>query len=129
MRIRTIASAMMTSALFLAALGYSQAQVATATIGVDAQLSDKVLYGQAMWAMEKSKYSEARSLFQTLIDSYPDSYYVPQAKLSIGDAWYAEGSLKQAEMEYRDFVTFFPNRPEAAQTQKKIDSIQKRSGI
>jgi len=65
------------------------------------------------------------ALLATLIDSYPQSDYVPQAKLSMGDAWYAEGAFKQAELEYRDFVTFFPNRPEAAEAQLRIDSIQK----
>ncbi len=128
MRPRTIASAVITFALFLAALGYSQAQVAIAGTSVDAQQTDQVLFGQATWAMEQSKYGEARSLLQTLIESHPDSDYVPHAKLAIGNAWYAEGNFKQAELEYRDFIAFFPNRPEVAEAQKKIDAIQKSSG-
>jgi outer membrane protein assembly factor BamD len=52
---------------------------------------------------------------------------VPRAKLSIAGAWYAEGAFKQAEVEYRDFITFFPNRPEVAQAQLKIDSIHKKT--
>jgi outer membrane protein assembly factor BamD len=45
----------------------------------------------------------------------------------VGDSWYAEGgtaSLAQAEQEYRDFETFFPNMPEAAEAQLKIANIQ-----
>ena len=45
----------------------------------------------------------------------------------MGDSWYAEGgtaSLAQAEQEYRDFETFFPNMPEAAEAQLKIANIQ-----
>jgi len=128
MRPRTIASAVITFALFLGALEYSQAKVATAGTSVDAQLTDQVLFGQATWAMERSKYGEARSLLETLIESHPDSDYVPRAKLAIGNAWYAEGNFKQAELEYRDFIAFFPNRPEVAEAQKKIDAIQKSSG-
>ena len=66
-------------------------------------------------------------LLETLISSHPDSDYVPRAKLSIGDAWYAEGNFKRAEVEYRDFITFFPNRPEVAQAKFKIKSIQEKT--
>ena len=64
---------------------------------------------------------------QTLINTYPDSEYIARAKLAVGDSWYAEGgtaSLAQAEQEYRDFETFFPNMPEAAEAQLKIANIQ-----
>ena len=44
----------------------------------------------------------------------------------MADSWYAEGggtSLAQAEIEYKDFETFFPNMPEAAEAQLKIANI------
>jgi outer membrane protein assembly factor BamD len=44
----------------------------------------------------------------------------------VGDSWYAEGSTagyQQAEVEYKDFITFFPNLPEAAEAQLKIASM------
>jgi outer membrane protein assembly factor BamD len=115
----------MTCALFLAAMTCAQAQVEIP--GSNVQLSDKVLLEQATWAMETSKYAEARTLLGILIDSHPDSDYVPRAKVAVGDAWYAEGSFKQAEMEYRDCITFFPDRPEVAEAQRKLDSIQEKS--
>ncbi len=37
-----------------------------------------------------------------------------KAKLAIADSWYKEGgtaALTQAEQEYKDFITFFPNAP------------------
>jgi outer membrane protein assembly factor BamD len=80
-----------------------------------------------MTAMQKSEYLAARTLLETLINSRSDSDYVPRAKVSAADAWYAEGGFKQAEVEYRDFITFFPNRPEVAQAQLKIDSIHKKT--
>jgi outer membrane protein assembly factor BamD len=95
--------------------------------GAIVKQSDKVLFGRAMTAMQKSEYLAARTLLETLINSHPDSDYVPRAKVSIADAWYAEGGFKQAEVEYRDFITFFPNRPEVAQAQLKIDSIRKKT--
>jgi outer membrane protein assembly factor BamD len=86
-----------------------------------------VLFDKAMDAMKHNRFDVARMTLQTLITTYPDSEYVARAKLAVGDSWYAEGgtaSLAQAEQEYRDFITFFPNMPEAAEAQLKIANIQ-----
>lgn len=112
--------------LFLVSLISSYAQVSTPITG---DKSGKVLFEKAMNAMFEHRYADARPLLVDLIKSYPDSDYVPGAKLSIGDAWYAEGNLKQAVLEYQDFVTFFPHRPEVAATKLKIEAIQKRMGM
>ena len=96
---------------------------------VDSKQPDKVLFDRAMESMKKSHYGEARSLLETLINTYPDSEYIARAKLSLGDAWYAEGgkaAWQQAEVEYKDFQTFFPNLPEASEAQLKIASMHYR---
>ena len=93
---------------------------------INSQQPDKVLYDRAMDAMKHSKYDVARLSLQTLINTYPDSEYVARAKLAIGDSWYAEGgaaAMTQAESEYKDFITFFPNMPEAAEAQMKVANI------
>jgi outer membrane protein assembly factor BamD len=61
-----------------------------------------------MTAMQKSEYLAARTLLETLINSHPDSDYVPRAKLSIAGAWYAEGAFKQAEVEISGLHYIFP---------------------
>ncbi len=93
---------------------------------VDSKQPDKVLFDRAMAAMQSRKYDVARLSLQTLINTYPDSEYVARAKLAIGDSWYAEGgsaAYAQAENEYKDFITFFPNMPEAAEAQLKVADI------
>ncbi|MFZ0758995.1 MAG: outer membrane protein assembly factor BamD, partial [Candidatus Sulfotelmatobacter sp.] len=88
---------------------------------------DKVLFDRAMNAMKHNRFDVARMTLETLINTYPDSEFIARAKLAVGDSWYAEGgaaSLAQAEQEYRDFETFFPNLPEAAEAQLKIANIQ-----
>lgn len=90
---------------------------------LDSKQPDKVLFDRAMDAMKHGKYDVARITLQTLINTYPDSEYIARAKLAVGDSWYAEGSTasyQQAEVEYKDFITFFPNLPEAAEAQLKI---------
>jgi outer membrane protein assembly factor BamD len=87
---------------------------------------DKVLFDKAMDAMRHNRFDVARLQLQTLINTYPDSEFVARAKLAVGDSWYAEGgtaALAQAEQEYEDFRTFFPNMPEAAEAQLKVANI------
>jgi outer membrane protein assembly factor BamD len=96
---------------------------------VNSKQPDKVLFDRAMEAMKQRKYDVARITLQTLINTYPDSEFVARAKLTVGESWYQEGStaaLAQAETEFRDFITFFPNMPEAAEAQLKIADIHYR---
>lgn len=113
-------------AALLAAAGCTNKKVSNPIANVDSKQPDKVLFDRAMDAMKHSKFDVARVTLQTLINTYPDSEYIARAKLSIGDAWYAEGgsaAMTQAENEYKDFQTFFPNMPEAAEAQMKIAGI------
>src|SRR5271167_3635919 len=94
---------------------------------VGSKQPDKVLFDRAMDAMKHNRFDVARMTLQTLINTYPDSEFIARAKLGVADSWYAEGgtaSLTQAEVEYKDFITFFPNMPEAAEAQLKIANIQ-----
>jgi outer membrane protein assembly factor BamD len=93
---------------------------------VGSKQPDKVLFDRAMDAMKHNRFDVARMTLQTLINTYPDSEFVARAKLAVGDSWYAEGgtaALAQAEIEYKDFETFFPNMPEASEAQLKIANI------
>src|SRR6185312_8962408 len=57
---------------------------------------------------------------------FDKAMYALRAKLAVGDTWMKEGgsaALAQAESEYKDFITFFPNTPEAAEAQMKVGDI------
>ena len=93
---------------------------------VQSKQPDKELYDKAMVAMKKGRYDVARLDLQTLLNTYPESEYRMRAKLSVGDTWFKEGgsaALTQAEAEYEDFITFFPNAPEAAEAKMKVADI------
>ena len=120
---RTIAFSAMAFLLLCISPGFADAQVSARN--ASANQTDTVLFEQAQKALSKSNFTEARTLLTNLIDTYPDSVYVPRAKLSIADSWYSEHAFKQAEAEYRDFVTFFPKRPEIAEVQRRLSSIRK----
>src|SRR5277367_4048458 len=93
---------------------------------VDAGLPDKVLYDKALDATKHGHFDVSRLDLQTLLNTYPDSQYQMKAKLAIADSWFKEGgtaALTQAEQEYKDFKTFFPNAPEAAEAQMRVGDI------
>src|SRR5271155_4520429 len=93
---------------------------------VDAGLPDKVLYDKSLDATRRGHFDVARLDLQTLLNTYPDSQYLMKAKLAIADSWFKEGgtaALTQAEQEYKDFETFFPNAPEAAEAQMRVGDI------
>jgi outer membrane protein assembly factor BamD len=93
---------------------------------VQSKQPDKELYDKAMLALKKGRFDVARLDLQTLLNTYPDSEYRMRAKLSVGDTWFKEGgtaALTQAEAEYQDFITFFPDAPEAAEAKMKVADI------
>jgi outer membrane protein assembly factor BamD len=93
---------------------------------VNSKQPDKELFDKAMLALKKGKFDVARLDLQAMLNTYPDSEYRMRAKLAVGDTWFKEGgsaALTQAEAEYKDFITFFPDAPEAAEAQMKVGDI------
>lgn len=116
-------------ASFILLAGCRHSKVQNPIANIDSKQPDKVLFDRGMDAMKHGKYAVARTLLETLINTYPDSEYIARAKLSLGDSWYSEGgtaAMQQAEAEYKDFITFFPNLPEAAEAQLKVANIHYR---
>ena len=124
---RTIVLSVIAFVLLCILLGFADAQVSGRKVSTNQ--TDIMLFEQAQKALSKSNFAEARTLLTNLIDNYPDSGYGPRAKLSIADSWYSEHAFKQAELEYQDFITFFPNRPEVAEAQRRINSIHRNTGF
>lgn len=108
------------------AVACTNKKVSNPIASVDSKQPDKVLFDRAMDAMKHNRYDVARLTLQTMINTYPDSEFIARAKLALADSWYDEGgtaSLAEAENEYNDFKTFFPNMAEAAEAQLKIANI------
>lgn len=87
---------------------------------------DKVLFDRAVRDIEKGNYEIARITLNTLINTYDTSEFLAKAKLAIADSWYREGGshgLGQAEAEYKDFILFYPNMEESAESQYKVCDI------
>src|SRR5262252_5473446 len=84
---------------------------------------DRVLFDKAMRDLKKNKFTVGRLTLQTLINTYPDSEFLPRAKYAMAESFFKESSsssLTQAENEFKDYITFFPTSPLADDAQMKI---------
>jgi outer membrane assembly lipoprotein YfiO len=94
---------------------------------------DRELFIVATREIRKNNYEVGRLLFQTIITTYPDSPYLPMAKLAVADSFYLEGgtsALIQAAAGYQDWLTFFPTHPLADRVLLKIaESEMRRIGL
>jgi outer membrane protein assembly factor BamD len=84
---------------------------------------DRALFERAMRDLDKNKFTVARLTLQTLINTYPDSEYLPQAKYAMAESFFRENSsssLNQAEAEFKDYITFFPASDLADDAQMKV---------
>lgn len=95
----------------------------TATIAPTTETEpDKILFERGVAEIERGHYDVGRLTLQTLINTYPDSEYLAKSKKQIADSFYKEGGtsgLVQAKAEYKDFQTYFPNDPDAAEAQMR----------
>jgi outer membrane assembly lipoprotein YfiO len=90
---------------------------------------DRELFVVATREVRKRNYDVGRLLFQTIITTYPDSPYLPMAKLAVGDSFYLEGStsaLIQAIGAYQEWLTFFPTHPLSCRVILKIGEAEMR---
>ncbi len=98
-------------------------QKAAATETEASVAPDKILYDRAIKDIKKGRHEVGRLTLQTLINTYPDSEYLADAKLAIADSYYKEGgsaNLTQAIAAYKDFGVFFPFLPKAPYAQMQV---------
>ena len=90
---------------------------------------DRELFVDATKEARKSNYETSRSLYAVIINTYPDSPYLPLAKLAIADTFYLEGTtsaLIQAGQAYQDWMTFFPTHQLSDDVCMKIGEVEMR---
>lgn len=90
---------------------------------------DRTLFLEATKQVRKGSHDTGRLLFTTIITTYPDSAYLPMAKLAIADSFYLEGTtsaLIQAGQAYQDWLTFFPTDALADAAMMKVAETEMR---
>ena len=90
---------------------------------------DRTLFEEGAKEVRKGHHDTGRLLFATIINTYPDSAFLPLAKLAIADSFFLEGtssSLIQAAQGYQDWLTFFPTDPLADDAMLKVAEAEMR---
>src|SRR5947209_5900445 len=90
---------------------------------------DRQLFEDATHEARKDNFEESRALYSVIINTYPDSPFLPLAKLAIADTFYLEGTtsaLIQAGQAYQDWVTFFPTHPLSDDVCLKMAEVEMR---
>jgi outer membrane protein assembly factor BamD len=97
--------------------------------GAAAAGRDRVLFEEGAKEVRKGHQDTGRLLFSTIINTYPDSAFLPLAKLAIADSFFLEGTtsaLIQAAQAYQDWLTFFPTDPLADDAALKVAEAEMR---
>ena len=84
---------------------------------------DRILYLRALHDLRRGRNIQARLELNALINTYPDSEFLPQAKYATAESFYRNGGMSdmvQAEAEFKDYITFFPTSDLADDAQLMI---------
>ncbi|HEX8355426.1 MAG TPA: outer membrane protein assembly factor BamD [Pyrinomonadaceae bacterium] len=98
-------------------------------VGTVAPGRDVELFREATKEARNDSYETARALYSVIINTYPDSVYLPLSKLAIADTFYLEGTtsaLIQAGQAYQDWVTFFPTHALSDDVCLKMGEVEMR---
>lgn len=98
-------------------------------VGTVAPGRDAQLFSEATKEARKENYETSRALYSVIINTYPDSVYLPLSKLAIADTFYLEGTtsaLIQAGQAYQDWVTFFPTHALSDDVCMKMGEVEMR---
>ncbi len=90
---------------------------------------DRELLQEGIRQLQDGRHTQSRLLLNTLVNTYPDSKFLPVCKLALADSYYREGStssMNQSEIEYRDWLTFFPKHELADDVMMKIAEVHMR---
>ncbi|MCM2254816.1 MAG: outer membrane protein assembly factor BamD [Vicinamibacteria bacterium] len=78
--------------------------------------SAQVVWEAGQKAAEKKQWDAARQHFRRIIDGFPQSDLVPEARLALGESYFKEGGTANwilAAAAYKEFLTFYPSHPRA----------------
>lgn len=107
-------------ALLALSAGCGRHEVDIATL---ASNSDQVIWEAGQKALKGKQWDVARQHFRRIVDGFPQSPLVPQARIALGDSYFQEGgagNLTLAAGQYREFLNVFPSHPRGDYAQFQI---------
>ncbi|MCY4659877.1 MAG: outer membrane protein assembly factor BamD [Acidobacteria bacterium] len=88
--------------------------------------ADRLLYERAEAAMEEESWSRAREYYVQIRDNYPQSDLRADARLSVGETYFREGTLASyvaAQADLREFLRLYPSHRLSARAQYLLGMV------
>ncbi len=77
-------------------------------------------YNQAMDHLTRAEYDQALSLFQQVVQNYPDTDYAAQAQYWIADIHYVQKDYQKAAIAFADVLKKYPNAGRGPEAMLKL---------
>ncbi|MEJ2657910.1 MAG: penicillin-binding protein activator [Desulfobacterales bacterium] len=94
----------------------------------DRSLADAALMNMGSIYTTLGKYQQARETYQRLIDDYPKSHLIPDARFEMLVAYYNDGKYEAAIQQATDFLEHTTSRVHALKTYLLLGDIYKAMG-
>jgi len=78
------------------------------------------LYEKGSHALGRSRYAEARSSLQKIVERHPQSSFAPLARFLVGETYYREAEFDKAIKEFEAFMAFYPRHQIADLAQYRL---------
>lgn len=120
MKMSRVTAGLLGLALASTLSGCGKQEVDIATL---ASNSDQIIWEAGQKALKGKQWDVARQHFRRIVDGFPQSPLVPQARLATGDSFFTEGgigNLALAAGQYREFLTVFPSHPRGDYAQFQV---------
>ncbi|HUD73143.1 MAG TPA: outer membrane protein assembly factor BamD [Dongiaceae bacterium] len=113
------------AALLAIALGGAAPAFAKSKKPKPSTIPPEEVYAEAIGKITKKRYFAARAMLQELLPRIPpeDRDLLPRVQLAIADAFFKDGGLTnygESLNAYRNFLTYFPQHPQAAYAQLMV---------
>lgn len=98
-----------------------QAQADRPVAGV--QSADE-LYNHALYDYTKGNYGSAINGFRSIVELYPDSRRVLNARYWLGETYYSQKNYDQARKEFELLIKQFPKSQEAKRAKERLNQVK-----
>lgn len=102
---------------------------ATRMINSGSSGRDELYYLRGLSCLKLSRYDDARKDFNTILAKYPRSGRRFDADLGMGDSYFLEGNITEAEKSYEAMLSGFRGDKNAALIYYRIGCCYRKSGL
>jgi tol-pal system protein YbgF len=96
--------------------------------GAASGVSEREAYEQAFDLMKGRKFDESIAAFNSLIVSYPNGQYTPNAFYWLGELYLAQQNTEQARQSFMQVINLYPDHPKVPDTLYKLGVAYHRLG-